>query len=132
MKGSCLCGDVNYEVEGDFDRFFLCHCSYCRKDTGSAHAANLFAKSALLTWVSGNGRVQTYLHPGTRHIRSFCKTCGAAVPTQVEGGAVVLPAGSLDEPAPVPPSAHLYLDSRADWDKDLAEVPGFPELPTIE
>ena len=131
MKGSCLCGAVKFEVEGDFDRFFLCHCSYCRKDTGSAHAANLFTKSALLTWLSGNDLVQTYLHPGTRHIRSFCSIC-SALPTQVEGGAVVLPAGCLDEPSPLSPSAHLYLASKADWDDELSEVPGFDGLPTSE
>ena len=39
--GSCLCGEVRFEVTGDFERFFLCHCGRCRKDTGSAHAANL-------------------------------------------------------------------------------------------
>jgi hypothetical protein len=42
--GSCLCGAVRFEVEGEFQRFYLCHCGHCRKDTGSApHAANLFA-----------------------------------------------------------------------------------------
>jgi hypothetical protein len=33
--GSCLCGAVRFEVEGSFECFFLCHCSFCRKDTGS-------------------------------------------------------------------------------------------------
>ena len=43
--GSCLCGAVKFEVHGDFDSFYLCHCRYCQKDTGSAHAANLFSQS---------------------------------------------------------------------------------------
>lgn len=47
--GSCLCGEVHYEIEGAFERFYLCHCTHCRKDTGSAHAANLFSSSAKLT-----------------------------------------------------------------------------------
>jgi hypothetical protein len=47
-SGSCLCGAVTFTVEGAFDRFYLCHCSHCRKDTGSAHAANLFASTAAL------------------------------------------------------------------------------------
>ena len=45
-SGACLCGAVHFEIEGDFERFFLCHCEYCRKDTGSAHAANLFRPAA--------------------------------------------------------------------------------------
>ena len=41
-SGSCLCGEIRFEIEGEFELFYLCHCEYCRKDTGSAHAANLF------------------------------------------------------------------------------------------
>jgi len=40
--GSCLCKKINFEIEGEFDSFYLCHCGRCRKDTGSAHAANFF------------------------------------------------------------------------------------------
>jgi hypothetical protein len=48
-NGSCLCGQVQFELEGTFDAFYLCHCQYCQKDTDSAHAANLFSKTASLT-----------------------------------------------------------------------------------
>ncbi|MCI3132528.1 GFA family protein [Phenylobacterium aquaticum] len=51
--GSCLCGGIAFEISGPFEAFFLCHCSRCRKDTGSAHAANLFSSTAKLTWLSG-------------------------------------------------------------------------------
>lgn len=47
-SGSCLCGEVTFEIEGDFEDFYLCHCERCRKDTGSAHAANLFSSTAKL------------------------------------------------------------------------------------
>ena len=51
-KGSCLCGEITFEIIGEFESFFLCHCERCRKDTGSAHAANLFSSSARLIWLS--------------------------------------------------------------------------------
>ena len=54
-KGSCLCGSIEYKVTGDFDNFFFCHCRSCRKDTGSAHAANLFSSTAELKWLKGGG-----------------------------------------------------------------------------
>jgi len=50
--GSCLCGEVRFEIVGNFERFFLCHCGRCRKDTGSAHAANLFSSTAKVHWLS--------------------------------------------------------------------------------
>ena len=64
--GSCLCGDVRFEVAGDFEKFYLCHCSRCRKDTGSAHGANLFASAARLKWLSGSDKVTTFLAPTSR------------------------------------------------------------------
>src|SRR5262245_57960147 len=96
-SGSCLCGEVRFEIEGAFERFFLCHCEYCRKDTGSAHAANLFSSSASLKWVSGQASVKAFTLPSTRHSRSFCGTCGSALPvTQMNGKLLVVPAGSLN------------------------------------
>ena len=129
VAGSCLCGEVHYEIAGDFDSFYLCHCSYCRKDTGSAHAANLFASAGRLNWLSGAGRVRIFKLPGTRHVKSFCSACGSAVPTQVAGGPVVVPAGSLDDAVPIAPTAHLFLASKAAWEEGLATAPGFAGLP---
>ena len=77
--GSCLCGAVSFEIAGSFERFFLCHCGRCRKDTGSAHAANLFASDARLHWLTGREQVRTYELPGSRHRRSFCSACGSAL-----------------------------------------------------
>ena len=68
--GSCLCGAVRFEVLGEFERFFLCHCGRCRKDTGSAHAANLFSSTATVTWLSGEAKVKTFRVPATRHEKS--------------------------------------------------------------
>ena len=43
LTGSCLCGAVSYEVRGPFTRFGHCHCSRCRKASGSAHSTALYA-----------------------------------------------------------------------------------------
>lgn len=121
--GSCQCGAVRFEVAGEFQQFFLCHCSRCRKDTGSAHAANLFSTTARLAWLSGQDRIKTWRVPGTRHERSFCGDCGAAVPgLQMGGVLLVVPAGALDSPLDRRPDAHLCVASRAAWDNDLHEV----------
>jgi len=129
-RGSCLCGAVRYEVDGTFERFFLCHCEHCRKDTGSAHAANLFSSTARLRWVSGEDRVMTFTLPQTQHTRSFCAGCGSALPSlQMEGQLLVVPAGSLDTPLSTRPDAHLFVASRADWDDHLEAVPMLPGPP---
>lgn len=129
-SGSCLCGAVQFEISGKFQSFFLCHCSRCRKGTGSAHAANLFAPGGAVTWNAGEERVRTYQVPDTRHQRSFCADCGSPVPRVQMGGALlVVPAGSLDSPISIRPNAHICCADRAEWDNRLEEVPSFDGLP---
>lgn len=127
--GSCLCGAVKFEVQGDFDGFFLCHCQYCQKDTGSAHAANLFSKSAKLTWLAGSESVTTFTLPGARHRKSFCRLCGSALPSPDNAGPLLVPAGCLDTEVSMSPTAHIFTSSRAAWDSALEELPGFEGLP---
>ncbi|MBF9045259.1 aldehyde-activating protein [Rhodobacterales bacterium HKCCE4037] len=129
-SGQCLCGAVTFRIEGDFQGFFLCHCGRCRKDTGSAHAANLFSSTATLTWLSGRDYIREFQLPGTRHVKCFCTECGSALPyAQADGSGIVVPAGSLDTPVGIRPNAHICMSSRAEWDNDLESVDRIDGLP---
>lgn len=129
--GSCLCEKVKFEVEGSFESFFLCHCKYCQKDTGSAHAANLFSSTSKFNWLSGKESVKTFNLAKTRHVKSFCSNCGSAVPSiQNEAKLIIVPAGSLDVPVEMKPNAHLFTASRANWDKDLESLQSFKGFPS--
>jgi hypothetical protein len=131
-KGSCLCGEVSFEVSGEFENFFLCHCKYCQKDTGSAHAANIFSTKAKLNWLNGEEKVKTYTLNPTKHTKSFCSDCGSALPSlQMQGKLVVVPAGSLDQDISIRPSAHLFVASKACWDKGLTDIREFVGLPEV-
>lgn len=121
-RGSCLCGAATFQVIGAFEAFYLCHCGRCRKDTGSAHGANLFSSSARIEWLSGEESVRTYRVPDTRHRKSFCTECGSALP-RVEDGSIVVPAGSLDDAIAIRPDAHIFVASRAEWDEKLEDIP---------
>lgn len=127
--GSCLCGTVKFTVTGQFDCFYLCHCRHCQKDTGSAHAANLFSQSATLTWLAGEDAVTCFTLAGTRHKKSFCKLCGSALPNTETPCVLVVPAGCLDTAVSIAPTAHIFSASKAAWDSDLANLPAFKRLP---
>lgn len=127
-NGGCLCGAVKFRISGAFESFFLCHCSRCRKDTGSAHGANLFSTTAKIDWLSGKEKVKTYRVPDTRHQRSFCVECGSALP-RVQPPLLVVPAGSLDSDISIRPNAHICFASRAGWDAHLEDVPKLDGLP---
>jgi hypothetical protein len=130
-SGSCLCGEVRFLIEGEFERFYLCHCEHCRKGTGSAHAANLFSSTATLKWISGQDNVSHFNLPATRHSRSFCRTCGSALPMmQMNGELLVVPAGSLNSQVAIRPDAHIFVSSRAHWDDALDEFPAFERFPS--
>ena len=129
-KGSCLCGAITFEIEGDFENFYLCHCERCRKDTGSAHAANLFSSTAKLRWLSGQEKSKTFNFRSEGHIKSFCTNCGSALPNvQMDGTLLVVPAGSIDSDINIKPQGHIYYANKANWDTELEKVPKFEELP---
>ncbi len=129
-SGSCLCGSVKFEIEGHFEGFYLCHCEYCRKDTGSAHAANLFSAKAKLIWLSGADTVRTYDHESDGHIKSFCPECGSALPNiQMNGALLCVPAGSLDTDVPISPQGHIFYSHKANWDNELEKIKKYEKLP---
>ncbi|MGH0051874.1 MAG: GFA family protein [Sphaerochaetaceae bacterium] len=129
-KGSCLCGKITFEILGDFESFFLCHCKQCRKDTGSAHAANVFSSTASLYWITGETMVKTFDYQSSGHIKSFCPECGSALPNlQMDGKLLVVPAGCLDTDVFLRPQGHIFIAEKANWDHDLEHIPRFERLP---
>jgi hypothetical protein len=130
VTGQCLCGAVKFRISGEFESFFLCHCGRCRKDSGSAHSANLFSSRAKIRWLSGEARIRKFELSGSRHVKCFCRDCGSALPfSQANGSVLVVPAGSLDSPVDMRPDAHICFSSRANWDNDLADLERIDGLP---
>jgi len=93
----------------------------------------MFFQPAALRWVSGEDQVRTFKVPeAKRFTNSFCATCGGRVPRQAKDSDVVLiPAGSLDDDAPIRPEARIFSASRASWSCTDGVLPVFPELPPL-
>jgi hypothetical protein len=129
LRGGCLCGRVSYEVELPCLRFAHCHCSRCRRATGSSHASNLYFPPERFRWTSGNGSVRRYDLPSARSFSTtFCMECGAPLPHHTRSGLeIVVPAGSLEQEPGVEPQAHIFFSSRPPWSCLNRELPGFPE-----
>jgi len=131
LSGSCLCGTVHYRVRGPWLRFMHCHCSRCRKATGSAHATNLFAQADHFRWTEGQNEVRRYEPPtAARFSTSFCSKCGGRVPSlSRDAKTVTIPAGSLDESPETQPQARIFWGSRASWSCDGDALPRFEAAP---
>lgn len=130
-NGSCLCGTVRYETSGNLGIFQYCHCSRCRKFTGSAHSANLLVRPGQFRWLSGEDAIGRYEPSESRHFATaFCRHCGSSMPWHAKSGkAVVVPAGTLDEHPGIEPMQNVFCASEAAWYRESSELPRHDELP---
>jgi len=95
-SGSCLCGAVNYTVDGPMREVVFCHCSQCRRQTGLYYASTAADNSDLT--VKGQEDV-TWYASSAKGQRGFCKHCGSALFWRYEGaGYTSIQAGSVDQP----------------------------------
>ncbi len=114
-EGGCLCGAVRYRVEGRTSGIWLCHCSKCRRGSGSAFAASTLCRASAFRWLSGEDRIASW-ESESGYPSRFCRTCGSLLPlVRAEQGHVVLPAGSLDVPAAPRLLRHIFVGSKAPW-----------------
>jgi hypothetical protein len=127
-QGSCLCRDVRYEIDGEIGEFGYCHCTSCRKASGSAHAANAPVKRAQFRLVSGAETLREFeSSPGKRRV--FCSRCGSPMYAYMVArpDVIRIRLGSLDTPFDKRPLAHTWVSDGAAWAPIEGEVPQFPE-----
>lgn len=124
--GSCLCGARAYEIDGDIDGVWVCHCSLCRKASGSNGNAILIVPLDRFRWVRGEDHGVTFAVRPTYSI-TRCKTCGTPLPAETDANNVYVTAGTLDAPLGRGVRTHLFCASKADWDRDEVGVRHFDE-----
>ncbi len=121
LSGSCLCGDVAWEMDGPFIFFGMCQCSLCRKVTGSAFASNLFCGVEKFRWLNGEDNRIVYQMPAPKRFgNAACKRCGSRVPkVSAAGDKVLLPLGSTMTDPGIEPVL-VCVDDHAEWFKALS------------
>lgn len=131
LAGSCLCGDVKYAVTGDPQNFFHCHCSRCRKSSGTGHASNIIMTGASLDWLSGEEQLAGYKVPDAKFFGTvFCSNCGSPMPRYApERQVAVVPAGSLDSEPAIEPTGRIFKESAASWSCGTNAIPEFEQYP---
>ena len=120
IEGSCLCGAVRFGVERVVGPFELCHCSRCRKTSGSAFLPMVGVRTSEFHWLQGAEFVRVYeapvvdRPPGYRSC--FCGRCGSPVPDPEPAGAwFEIPAGALDGDPRRKPDRHIFVERKAPW-----------------
>ncbi|WP_395644802.1 GFA family protein [Terricaulis sp.] len=130
VKGSCLCGGVAFEISEKWGPVGQCHCSKCRKVSGTDGNATFLARADRFRWLRGEALVKTYLVPNGNGWRSaFCGACGSPVPHAGNTGErYFVPAGLLDDdPGFRGFAAHIYVGSKAAWSVLCDDAPKYVE-----
>jgi hypothetical protein len=131
VRGSCLCGDVRYVIEGPALAARHCHCGRCRRARGAAHASNLVVAVDALRFTAGASAIRRYKLPEAKYFtQCFCARCGAKAPMVDESrGIVVLPLGGLDDPPPIPPQEHIWTSDIPGWSAIHDSLPQYEGPP---
>jgi hypothetical protein len=133
IEGSCLCGSVRFEISGRLGPVGYCHCSQCRKASGSAFAANASVRRNHLSFRSGEEKIREYESSPGKY-RAFCSACGSPLYSRTEQDPESrrIRLGTLDSDPGRRPMAHVFVASKAPWHEitdDLPRFDGFPPPP---
>ena len=132
VRGSCLCGQVSFEIDDGLSPIQYCHATRCRKAGGSAFAAELAAPAAHFRWLRGEDLITVYEAPLLRepppYRHAFCRVCGSPLPGLLKGtDFVVLPAGVLDGELEARPFRHIFVEQNPSWHTIADDLPQFAQ-----
>lgn len=126
LNGSCLCGAVRYTVADEFQYAMICHCSQCRRATGSAFKPFGGIARAKLNVLEG----PIHLYGDEMTHDAHCKICGSLLYSIVnEGRRAHVTYGTLIDSPTLRPTQHIFAGSKAPWYEILDGLPqheGFP------
>ncbi len=119
ISGECNCGAVAFEIRTDPYGIFVCHCSICRKATGSNGIAVVIANNNDFRWVRGEQQISSWKKPRSDWETWFCSVCGSPLPGVNDDQRMFIPAGLLADNGrqALKVIHHIWVDSKAGWDE---------------
>ncbi|MBT7561804.1 MAG: GFA family protein [Proteobacteria bacterium] len=112
-----MCGDIQYDVEGDSSVTGICHCPDCKRQTGSAFST-IVGVGADQIVVEGTPRIyKTKGISGEGVLRHFCGNCGSPLYSVVNSmpGVAFIKAGTLDDTSWLVPTIEFFCDNADIW-----------------
>ncbi|MGI9316060.1 MAG: GFA family protein [bacterium] len=117
VRGSCLCGAVEFCVLETFKVIHNCHCFRCRRARAAAFTTNGFVSSDCVQYGKGEDQVSHYKMPEAKYFtHAFCNVCGSGLPRiDNQRKIAVIPLGALDDDPVERPADHIFTANKADW-----------------
>lgn len=127
LSGRCFCGAVSYSVTDAFDYAMNCHCSQCRRATGSAFKPFAGIARRELDITQGADAVLRYGSDETHDVHCGC--CGSLLYSVVREGAFVhVTLGTLTDTPGIRPTAHIFVGSKAPWFEITDTLPQYVQF----
>ena len=124
LAGECYCRAVRYEVADGFSYAMNCHCSNCRRTTGSAFKP--FAGIARDKLSVTEGAENLMICGDAAGHNAHCRQCGSLLYSVVREGAFVHVAmGTLVDAPSIRPGAHIFVGSKAPWHEITDNLPQY-------
>jgi len=124
IKGGCLCGGIRFELDGSVTMCRYCHCTNCRKFSGTANAAWGLANAVEFKQTVTNTEVMKF-DAGLGSLRTFCSVCGSPLwfhPKDMPEF-IGIALGAIDEGEVSPPGVHLWVRSSPAWETIEGDLP---------
>ena len=131
LTGRCSCGGIRFEISNDLGPIIYCHCSLCRRATGTAFATNASVRESEFRLTTGRDLLSEYeSSPGS--FRTFCSRCGSPVCGRIPAaGLIRVRLGNLDGDPGGRPVANIWVGSKAPWFTMTDSLQRFEEEPPI-
>lgn len=128
--GSCLCGGVQFRIQGALDRIQVCHCMQCRKAQGTAVGTNVPVHTDQFTLERGADLLTPFeSSPGKQRV--FCKMCGSPVYSKRTAlpDTLRVRVGLINEDVDPGLQAHYFATDKALWWPVCGDAPQFEAGP---
>lgn len=128
IEGGCNCGSVRYRIKSAPLAVAVCHCSNCRRQSGSAFSVNIVVRADAMELT---GDLTTYedrdTESGAPVLRQFCATCGSPIQSLSAASPkiAIVKAGTADDPGRFTPAVHVWTASALPWVEIPAGLPQF-------
>lgn len=130
FTGSCHCQTVRYEITGEIEGIYHCHCQTCQKLNGTSFGSTGFVTADTFEIVAGADSLTAYeSSPGKN--RYFCSVCSAPIyaRTQANPERIGIRVGLLDDDPGVRSKLHIWLSHEKPWFEVSTQLPMFDEYP---
>ncbi len=117
VGGKCNCGQVRFELSVSPSEVYICHCSICRRATGSNGIAVILVANEDFAWTSGEDLIASWKKPDADWQLWFCPVCASPLPGRNDDQRMFIPAGTLDDDAKhLHVGHHIWVNSKTSWD----------------